>query len=87
MAEIKELQSLTTPKGVYSSFPDLTARMEIEELKKGGTGNGSGQNAALTAAQVDLLEDAFAHIQWADGDGPRYAAQLIASLRGGGGDH
>ena len=46
MDEIKELQSLTTPKGAYNSFPDLTARAEIEELKKNGTGNGSGQNVA-----------------------------------------
>lgn len=37
----------------------------------------------LTAAQIDLLEDAFEHIQWADDAGPQYAAQLIASLRGG----
>lgn len=37
----------------------------------------------LTAAQIDLLEDAFEHIQWADDAGPQYAAQLITSLRGG----
>ena len=37
----------------------------------------------LTAAQIDLLEDAFEHIQWADDAGPQYAAQLIISLRGG----
>ena len=55
---------------------------EVDELKESG-GNGSGQNVALTAAQIDLLENAFEHIQWADEDGPRYAAQLIASLRGG----
>lgn len=29
MAEIKELQSLTTPKGVYNSFPDKTAREQL----------------------------------------------------------
>lgn len=44
MTEINEIQTMTTPKGVYNSFPDLTARTEIEELKKNGTGNGSGQN-------------------------------------------
>ena len=37
----------------------------------------------LTAAQIDLLEDAFEHTQWADDAGPQYAAQLITSLRGG----
>lgn len=29
MEEIKELQSLTTPKGVYNSFPDKTAREQL----------------------------------------------------------
>ena len=29
MDEIKELQSLTTPKGVYNSFPDKTAREQL----------------------------------------------------------
>ena len=83
MTEIKEIQTMTTPKGVYNSFPDQTARAEIEKLKQGGAGNGSGQNAPLTAAQVELLERAFAHTQWADAEGALYAAQLIASLRGG----
>lgn len=110
MAEIKELQRLTTPKGVYNSFPDKTAReqlggklnapggvkagdyLRVQSVGADGTvvlegaeppGEDSGQNVALTAAQVDLLEDAFAHIQWADAAGPQYAAQLIASLRGG----
>lgn len=68
------------------------ARAAAEEAKNAaGTGGGggqtpgedSGQNAALTSAQIDLLEDAFAHIQWADAAGSQYAAQLIASLRGG----
>lgn len=42
-----------------------------------------GSGGGLTAAQIDLLEDAFEHIQWADDAGPQYAAQLITSLRGG----
>lgn len=42
-----------------------------------------GRGGGLTAAQIDLLEDAFEHIQWADDAGPQYAAQLITSLRGG----
>ena len=58
MNKIKELQSLTTPKVVYTSFIDLTARAEIEELKKNGAGNGSGQNpsqgADLTNVQTIL---------------------------------
>ena len=48
---------------------------EIAKIPGGGSG--------LTAAQIDLLEDTFEHIQWADEDGPQYAAQLITSLRGG----
>ena len=110
MAEDKELQSLTTPKGVYNSFPDKTAReqlggklnapggvkagdyLRVQSVGADGTvvlegaeppGEDSGQNVALTAAQIDLLENVFTHTQWADEDGARYAAQLIASLRGG----
>lgn len=44
MTEIHEIQTMTTQERVYNSFPDLTARAELEELKKNGTGNGSGQN-------------------------------------------
>lgn len=53
----------------------------LESLRgpEGEPGSGGG----LTAAQIDLLEDAFEHIQWADDAGPQYAAQLITSLRGG----
>lgn len=58
---------------------------ELVAVDKPGGGADSGQNVALTAAQVDLLEDAFAHIQWVDAAGPQYAAQLIASLRSGAG--
>lgn len=59
MTEIAEIQTMTTPKGVYNSFPDLTARVAIEELKKSGTGNGSGQNPSqgggLSSAAASLL--------------------------------
>ena len=62
MTEINEIQTLTTPKGAYNSFPDLTARKEIEELKKNGTGNGSGQNLTLdtTLTQSGKAADAKA---------------------------
>lgn len=59
------------------------AAQRAEQAADQAGGGNAGQNAALTAAQVDLLEDAFERMQWADEDGPRYAAQLIASLRGG----
>ena len=55
MAEIKELQSLTTPKGVYNSFPDKTAREQIEELKKNGNGSGQNSNSGLSPAAARLL--------------------------------
>lgn len=60
MDEIKELQSLTTPKGVYDSFPDKYAREQIEELKKNG--NGAGQNVELdtTLTQSGKAADAKA---------------------------
>ena len=51
MDEIKELQSLTTHRGVYNSFPDKYAREQIEELKKNG--NGSGQNVTYKGT-VDI---------------------------------
>lgn len=44
--------------------------------------NISNDDSGLTAEQIDLLEDTFEHIQWADDAGPQYAAQFIASLRG-----
>lgn len=58
---------------VGEKFRELSE--EIANMPGGGSG--------LTAAQIDLLEDAFEHIQWADDAGPQYAAQLISSLRGG----
>jgi hypothetical protein len=68
MDEIKELRSLTTPKGVYNSFPDKVARAEIEELKKNGTGNGSGQNPSqggtgVTAELKTALKAYFTNVQ------------------------
>lgn len=72
MDEIKELQSLATPKGVYNSFPDLTAREAIEELKKSGTGNGSsGQNVSLHIGPSEPTGDSRP-LYWLDtsGDAP-----------------
>lgn len=56
---------------------------ELVAVDKPAGGGESGQNVSWTADQINLLENAFAHTQWADEDGSRYAAQLIASLRGG----
>lgn len=61
MDETKELQSLTTPKGVYDSFRDKYAREQIEELKKNG--NGSGQNVELPAGLENALTAFFANIR------------------------
>lgn len=59
----------------YAVESGYTGTEESFSAKLAGSG--------LTAAQIDLLEDAFEHIQWADDAGPQYAAQLITSLRGG----
>ena len=80
MADNKELQSLTTPKGVYNSFPDLTARAEIEALKKGGTGNGSGQNVAKDATSLTLTSPDGSEWSAAVTDG----GELYAVKNGGG---
>ena len=56
MTEINEIQTMTTPKGVYNSFPDLTARAEIEELRKnGGGGSGQNPNGGLSATEKNLM--------------------------------
>lgn len=82
MAEIKELQSLTTPKGVYNSFPDLTARAEIEELKKNGTGGGgSGQNT--TQKEVITTVSVGSDAVVLDSTAPEQAVNLAWAVEGG----
>ena len=89
-AEAEVLAAHNNTKLLTMHAEDAADRAEVaaqraEQAADQAGGGNAGQNAALTAAQVDLLEDAFERMQWADEDGPRYAAQLIASLRGGAG--
>ena len=64
------------------TLPEPGSRIEAYLMALITKMENSGSSGGLTASQIDLLEDAFEHIQWADDVGPQYAAQLITSLRG-----
>ena len=63
------------------TLPEPNSRMEAYLMALITKMENSGSSGGLTASQIDLLEDTFEHIQWADNAGPQYAAQLITSLR------
>ena len=65
------------------TLPEPDSRIEAYLMALITKLENNGSSGGLTASQIDLLEDAFEHIQWADDVGPQYAAKLITSLRGG----